>query len=175
MPQVLAEMKPFLAPAFRRAEQRASASASLDGLLSRAEHGGLDGLVEEAGPAGPDRLQSLPERSSWSADAFCDGVRRCAIVALGDAEGARGGCNRILKKVEHPVGVLAACASRFGHALIDRPLYLPEEWARNEARRAKACVAEDVRFATKPAMVHEMDAGILDAGVPCAFVLADAH
>ena len=191
--RALAEMKQFLAPAFRRAEQRASASAFIDGLLSRAERKTGWMLAEEAGFARPYRLQSLLGRSSWSADALCDRVRRQVIDALGEADGVLVVDETgFVKKGEHSVGVarqysgtagrvencqvgvFAAYASRLGHALIDRRLYLPKGWAENHARRAKACVPEDVAFATKPAMAREMVSRLLDEGIPCAFVLADA-
>ncbi len=72
------------------------------------------------------------------------------------------------------IGVFACYASRFGHALIDRQLYLPKDWAADKARRKKAHVPEDIAFATKPAMARDMIARTLDAGLPCAWVLADA-
>ena len=72
------------------------------------------------------------------------------------------------------VGVFVAYASRHGQALIDRRLYLPDAWAKDDARRAKAQVPQNAAFATKPAMAREMIAQALDAGVPCAWVLADA-
>ncbi len=72
------------------------------------------------------------------------------------------------------IGVFACYASRFGHALIDRQLYFPKDWATDEARRKKAHIPGDVIFATKPAMAREMIARTLDAGLPCAWVLADA-
>ena len=72
------------------------------------------------------------------------------------------------------VGVFAAYASRWGHALIDRRPYLPRDWAEDAARREKASVPGETAFATKPAMAREMIAEALDAGLPCAWVLADA-
>jgi SRSO17 transposase len=70
--------------------------------------------------------------------------------------------------------VFASYASRWGHTLIDRRLYLPKAWAGDPYRCAKAHVPEEVTFATKPAMACEMVANLLDEGTPCAFVLADA-
>jgi hypothetical protein len=72
------------------------------------------------------------------------------------------------------VGVFAAYASRWGHALIDRQLYLPKDWAEDAARRDRAFVPPDVAFATKPELAREMIARTLGAGLPCAWVLADA-
>ena len=65
-------------------------------------------------------------------------------------------------------------ASRFGQALIDRRLYLPEAWAGDAARRSKVSVPAETTFATKPAIARDLITAALDAGAPCAFVLADA-
>jgi SRSO17 transposase len=72
------------------------------------------------------------------------------------------------------VGVFLAYASRFGQALIDGRLYLPESWAHDTARRDKTSVPEEVGFATKPIIACDLIGHALDAGVPCAFVLGDA-
>ena len=72
------------------------------------------------------------------------------------------------------IGVFASYASRWGHALIDRRLYLPKSWANDPQRRAKAHVPEEIAFAAKPEMAREMVARLLDEGIPCAFILADA-
>jgi SRSO17 transposase len=72
------------------------------------------------------------------------------------------------------IGVFLGYASRFGHALIDRRLYLPKDWAADAARRARASVPEEIAFATKPAMAREMVARALESGLPCAWVLADS-
>ena len=81
------EVKPFVAPAFRRVEQRATVGAFIDGLLSRAERKTGWMLAEEVGHERTYRMQSLLGRSSWSADALCALVRRCVVDALGDGNG----------------------------------------------------------------------------------------
>ena len=68
---------------------------------------------------------------------------------------------------------VATRATERGHALIDRWLYLPEDWLDDEHRR-EGRIPADVGPATKPAMVREMIAQALDAGVPCAWVAVDA-
>lgn len=62
----------------------------------------------------------------------------------------------------------------FGHALIDRQLYLLKAWAKDDARRGAAGIPAEVAFATKPALARQMLAEALDSGLPCAWVLADA-
>lgn len=191
--EALEGMRAFIAPAFKRCEQRASAGAFIDGLLCGVERKTGWMLAEEAGLARPYRIQSLLGRSSWSADTLCERVRSYAIEALGDPDGVLAVDETgFLKKGVHSVGVsrqysgtagriencqvgvFASYASRWGHALIDRQLYLPKAWANDPERRAKAHVPEDVAFATKPAIAREMVARLLDEGAPCAFVLADA-
>ena len=85
--QALEDMKEFIAPAFKRSEQRMSAGAFIDGLFSSAERKTGWMLAEEAGLERPYRIQSLLGRSSWSADGLCDRVRRYALDALGDPDG----------------------------------------------------------------------------------------
>ncbi|MDD7973995.1 IS701 family transposase [Roseinatronobacter alkalisoli] len=186
-------MKARIASAFIRSEQRASAGVFIDGLLSGAERKTGWMLAEEAGLARPYKIQSLLGRSSWSADELCKRVRDYALEALADPDGVLViDETGFLKKGTHSVGVarqysgtagriensqigvFASYASRWGHALIDRRLYLPKSWANDPERRAKAHVPEDITFATKPAMACEMVTRLLNEGIPCAFVLADA-
>ena len=189
----LAALKARIGPVFGRAEVRATAGAFLDGLLSGV--GRKTGWLraEQAGLERPYRMQSLLGRSRWDADALRDCVRADVIEALGDRDGVLVVDETgFIKKGEHSVGVarqysgtagriencqigvFLAYASRFGQALIDRRLYLPEAWARDESKRAKAGVPEEITFVTKPQMACVLIAAALDAGAPCAWVLADA-
>ena len=191
--QELAAFKSQLSSAFGRAELRRSANAFIDGLLSGVARKTGWQLAEQAGLDRPYRLQSLLGRSSWQADMLRDLVRTDVLATLGDAGGVLVVDETgFLKKGTHSVGVarqysgtagrvencqvgvFVAYASRFGQALIDRRLYLPEAWANDASRRRGATVPETVTFQTKPAIAAEMIAAALDAGAPCAFVLADA-
>jgi SRSO17 transposase len=189
----LAALKARLGPVFGRRELRETAGAFLDGLLSGVERKTGWQLAEQAGAARPYRIQSLLGRSRWEADELMDGVHSYVVEALGDPDGVLVVDETgFLKKGEHSVGVgrqysgtagriencqigvFLSYASRCGHALIDRRLYLPKDWAEDEARRAKAAIPDDQRFMTKPEIARELIAMALDAGIPCAYVLADA-
>ena len=189
----LAALKERIGPVFGRAETRATAGAFLDGLLSGVARKTGWLLAEQAGLERPYRMQSLLGRSRWDADALRDRVRADVIEALGDRDGVLVVDETgFLKKGEHSVGVarqysgtagriencqigvFLAYASRYGQALIDRRLYLPEAWAQDESKRAKAGVPEEITFATKPEIARDLIAAALDAGAPCAWVLADA-
>ena len=191
--QELIASKSQLNAAFGRAEVRRSASAFIDGLLSGVARKTGWQLAEQAGLDRPYRLQSLLGRSAWQADTLRDLVCSQVLATLGDAGGVLVVDETgFLKKGTHSVGVarqysgtagrvencqigvFVAYASRFGQALIDRRLYVPQAWANDAARRQSVAVPEAIAFQTKPAIAAEMIAATLDAGAPCAFVLADA-
>jgi len=191
--QELADLKARLAGAFGRAELRRSAGAFIDGALSGVVRKTGWQLAEQAGLDRPYQLQSLLGRSTWEADKLRDLVRAEVLTALGDAGGVLVADETgFLKKGTHSVGVarqysgtagqvencqvgvFVAYASRWGQALIDRRLYLPETWAGDAARRQRAAVPETVAFAAKPAIAAELIGAALNAGAPCAWVLADA-
>ena len=180
----LAALKERIGPVFGRAETRATAGAFLDGLLSGVARKTGWLLAEQAGLDRPYRMQSLLGRSRWDADALRDRVRADVIEALGDRDGVLVVDETgFIKKGEHSVGVarqysgtagriencqigvFLAYASRFGQALIDRRLYLPEAWAQHESKRAKAGVPEEVAFATKPEMACALIAHVWSCGV----------
>ena len=164
-----AAFKARLAPVFGRRELRETAGAFLDGLLSGIERKTGWLMAEQAGLDHPNRMQTLIGRSQWEADALRDRVRADVLEALGDPDGVLViDETGFLKKGTHSVGVarqysgtggrIEPCqigvfltyASRFGQALIDRRLYLPEAWTGDAARRAKASVPADIASRPSP-------------------------
>jgi SRSO17 transposase len=71
------------------------------------------------------------------------------------------------------VAVFLSYASRRGHALIDRELYLPRSWTSDKARCAAAGIPEGTVFATKPKLARAMIGRALDAGTPATWVTGD--
>src|ERR671912_2907993 len=181
-----------IAPRFCRAEPRRRALAYLRGLLSPLARKNGWQLAEAAGDGTPDGVQDFLSRMRWDADAVRDDLRAYVVEHLGDADAVMAlDETGFIKKGEHSVGVqrqysgtagrIENCqvgvflgyASRHGHALIDRALYLPKTWAGDEERRRIAWVPEEVAFVTKPKLGIALLERALDAGVPCAWVTGD--
>ena len=191
--QELTALKARVGRALPRRELRETGAAFLDGLLSGIERKTGWLMAEQAGAEQPYRMQSLLGRSQWDADRLRDEVRDYVVEALGDEDGvlivdetgfvkkgdrsagvARQYSGTAGRIENSQVGVFLAYASRYGQALIDRRLYLPEAWTNDRARCAKASIPETVAFTTKPKMALQMVEAALEAGVPCAYVLGDA-
>ncbi len=64
------------------------------------------------------------------------------------------------------IGVCVSYRSAVGHTLIDRRLFLPEEWAADLPRREEAGIPEAVVFRTKPELALEMVQQALERGLP---------
>lgn len=189
----LAAVKARVGRVLPRRQLRETASAFLDGLLSGIERKTGWLMAEQAGAERPYRMQALLGRSRWGADQLRDEVRAYVVEALGDPDGVLiVDETGFVKKGEHSagvarqysgtagriencqVGVFLAYASRYGQALIDRRLYLPESWTKDRARCERASIPSSIEFMTKPKMARAMIEVALDAGTPCAYVLGDA-
>src|SRR4051812_43068224 len=189
----LDEVVARLAPRFGRVEPRRRASAYLRGLLAPLGRKNGWQLAEAAGDRTPDGMQDFLSRMRWDADAVRDDLRAYVVEHFGDpgavlvldetgfvkkgekSAGVQRQYSGTAGRVENcQVGVFLGYASRHGHALIDRALYLPEGWAGDPARRAGAGVPAGVAFATKPKLGRAMLERALGAGVPCSWVTGDS-
>jgi SRSO17 transposase len=74
------------------------------------------------------------------------------------------------------VGVFLAYSSQLPaqtQVLVDRELYLPEDWASDVARRREAGVPDDVAFTTKPEQARRMLERMSASELPAAWVTGD--
>jgi SRSO17 transposase len=191
----LEQLHALIAPRFARSEQRDRVLAYLKGLLSPTKRKNGWQLAEQAGEKNPDGIQRLLNNALWDADAVRDDLREYVVAHLGEEQAERAvlvvdetgflkkGTKSVGVKRQYSgtagriencqIGVFLAYASSKGHTLLDRDLYLPKEWAEDEARRKEAGVPEEVQFATKPQLARKMLERALEASVPCKWVTAD--
>ena len=181
-----------IAERFTRSEPRVRVREYVSGLVAGLERKNGWTLAERAGEVSPDGMQRLLRRADWDVDGVRDDVRDYVIEHLGDPRGVLiGDETGFLKKGTRSAGVqrqysgtagrtencqigtFLAYASRHGHALIDRELYLPESWTSDRDRCRSADIPDEVEFATKPRQLIAMLARALEAGVPFAWVTAD--
>ena len=137
-------------------------------------------------------MQDFLARMHWDADAVRDDLCAYVVEHLGDPDavlvldetgflkkgdksaGVKRQYSGTAGRIENSqIGVFLAYASRHGHALIDRALYLPETWAFDAARRAEAGVPEEIGFTTKPKLGQAMLKRAFAADVPCTWVVGD--
>ena len=89
---------------------------------------------------------------------------------------ARQYCGSLGKVENCQVGVFAAYASRQGYALVDKRLFLPEDWFTDThaARRAACKVPKELTFQTKPQLAAAMLQAIAHEGLlPFKYLVAD--
>ena len=177
---------------FARSEPRARSLAYLQGLLSGCERKNGWQLAEWMGETVPYRVQHLLDRARWDADQARDRLRSYVLEQIGSPDGVLiVDETGFLKKGRHSagvkrqysgtagriensqVGVFLGYASDKGAALVDRALYVPQEWAEDRERCRAAGIPDAVEFQTKPELARQMIGRALDAGVPVGWVAGD--
>ena len=87
---------------------------------------------------------------------------------------ARQYCGQLGKTENCQVAVSLSLASAQGSVPLDYRLYLPQEWAKDKARRKLAGVPKEIAFATKGELAWGQIEAALAAGIPRGTVLMDA-
>jgi SRSO17 transposase len=188
----LADMAGRLAPHFARSEPRQRVRVYVRGLLSSVERKNSWQLAEVSGDATPYGFQYLLGRADWEADAVRDELRHYLVQHLGNlhavlvidetgfpkkgrhSAGVARQYSGTLGKIDNcQVGVFLGYASQLGHTLLDRELYVPQEWTNDRDRCRKAGIPEARRFATKPQLAQHMLVRAFAAGVPARWVTGD--
>ena len=163
------------------------ARKSVEPIAARVEPGRVQ--------AAHQSLHHFVAKADWSDDALLSAVRDHVLPMIERRGRIRGWMiddTGIPKKGIHSVGVVRQYCGQLGkqdscqvavtlsltadHASlpIAHRLYLPQAWADDPARRARAGVPDDVAFQTKPQIALAQISAAVAAGVPTATVLADA-
>jgi SRSO17 transposase len=167
-------------PKFYRAEHRYNATLVIRGLLSGLERKTCEPIAIGAGlPRKP--VQFFVGAGKWDDEAVMGELREHVREELAEADGVvvidpsgfpkkgtescgvgRQWCGRLGKVDNCQVGVFLAYAARGGYAPLDRRLYLPEDWAEDQARREKCHVPPGVEFQEK----WQIALDLLDRSLP---------
>jgi SRSO17 transposase len=190
------ELESFLdqyAPLFGRPEARGHARRFVQGLLLGGDRRSVENIAEAIDGCVVRSLQQFIATAPWSADAVLGEIRRQVAGEWGDPEAVltvdetgfpKKGTKSVGVKRQYSgtlgrtdncqVGVFLGYHAAKGHTLLDRRLFLPEEWAADRPRRAAAGVPEGVVFRTKPELALGMVADAASAGVPFRWVAGDS-
>jgi SRSO17 transposase len=181
------------------ASRAASARAYCTGLLLPGERRSIEPMAARLAPAQVQAkhqsLHHVVAEAAWDDAAVLRAVREQALPAIArhgpvrhwviDGTGlpkqgrhsvgvARQYCGALGKQGNCQVAVSLSVANEHASLPIACRLYLPEAWAADAERRAKAGVPEEVGFATKPAIALGQLRQALEEGVPAGVVLGDA-
>jgi SRSO17 transposase len=198
--QELRQLKPELdlflqryAPLFGRDEAQDHAHRFVQGLLLGGDRRSVENIAEAIDGCVVRSLQKFIAQSPWSDDELVEELQRHVSEVLGDTDATlnvdetgfpKKGTKSVGVKRQYAgclgrtdncqIGVCVNYRSAAGHTLIDRRLFLPEEWAADRPRREEAGVPEAVVFRTKPELGLEMVRQALERGVPFRWVTADS-
>lgn len=154
-------------------------AASIDPLRASARHQALHHFVAQADWSDEEILRRVAQwvvaRMDLSAGAFWivddTGFPKKGEHSVGVA---RQYCGQLGKQDNCQVAVSVSLATEVASVPVAYRLYLPKQWAEDRARRRKAGVPAEVRFATKGEIALAQLEQLLAAGAPRHCVLADA-
>ncbi len=177
---------------FGRPEAQGHARRFVQGLLLGGERRSVENIAEAVDGCVVRSLQQFISASPRDAAAVLDELRRQVTTEWGDPDavltvdetgfpkkgvksaGVKRQYSGTLGRTENcQVGVFLGYHAAKGHALPDRRLFLPAEWAADAPRRAEAGVPEAVVFRTKPELALAMAADAAAAGLPFRWVAGD--
>jgi SRSO17 transposase len=194
----LAAFHAIFCPLFARTEQRKWSRQYLHGLLLELPRKSIEPIVLHL--HGADRnavraMQQFLSEGAWDDAAILQRLWSEVAADLGDPDGVlvldgsdfpkqgkqsvgvkRQWCGQLGKTANCQAGMFVAYASERGYALLDRRLYLPEDWFTDAfAERRAACgVPTNMTFTTKPQLGLAMIKAIHAAGtLPFQWVTGD--
>jgi SRSO17 transposase len=183
------------APLFQRREQRELGLTYLQGRLMDGDKRYTQPMARRLGVNNVRTLQNFVGASPWDDLAVLEKHQQAVQETLADAEAlviidgtgfprkgtesagvARQYCNETGKVDNCQVGIFLAYASPRGYSLLDRRLYLPEEWfsPAYAAHRQRCGIPKNLTYRTHPELAWEMIAEVHGRGaVTFQWVLGD--
>lgn len=189
------ELESFLdryAPLFGRPEAQGHAHRFVQGLLLGGDRRSVENIAEAIDGCVVRSLQQFISTAPWDPAAVLAQLRGQVAEEWGDpgavltvdetgfpkkgtkSVGVKRQYSGTLGRTENcQVGVFLGYHATKGHTLLDRRLFVPEEWAADRPRRRAAGVPDRVAFRTKPELALSMVAEAVAAGVPFTWVAGD--
>jgi SRSO17 transposase len=181
---------PRYLPRFYRVEQHDLARVVLQGKLSGLQRKTSEPIAYQAGrPRKP--VQHFVGAGRWDDEAVMTELRRHVALEMADPDAVlvldpsafpksgsdscgvqRQWCGRLGKVENCQLGVFLGYVSGRGQTLVDRQLYLPQEWATDRHRRRQTHVPDAVPFQES----WRIGLDLIDrttADLPCSWVAAD--
>ena len=184
------------ADCFHRSESREHFFNYMAGQFSELERKSIEPIALAVKDGNVRAMQRFISFAQWDDDNILSKYRSYVNDDLGSPDGAlifdesgflkkgqdsvgvaRQYCGTAGKVDNCQVGVFAAYASEHGYALVDKRLFIPEQWFSDEyrERRQKCNLPKDVVFQTKPQLAAEMLSEISsEKTLPFRYVLADS-
>lgn len=172
---------------FGRVENEVLSRSYLQGLLSPLSRKSMEPIaVSLLGETRVKALQKFINVGAWSVEKLGRRHRQEAARTLNEPGGVfsvdgsdfpkkgtesvgvgRQYCGRLGKVDNCQAGVFVAYSGAKGHALLDRKLFLPEQWFDNEHRERweKCRIPKGTAFKTKPELALEMIQGLRREGL----------
>src|SRR5215216_2935083 len=189
----------IFSPLFRRPEQRAWSHDYLHGLLLEIPRKSIEPMVLHLHGADRNTVRAMQQflgEGAWDDATLLRRLWQEVAHDLRDEDGVlildgsdfpkqgkesvgvqRQYCGELGKTANCQAGVFVAYASQHGYGLLDRRLYLPEEWVNDAAyaERRKACgMPDSVTFTTKPLLGWAMIEDVIQARtLRCRWVACD--
>lgn len=180
---------------FARSEPRAHCFDSMVGQVSPLERKSIEPMALQVEGGTMRGMQRLIRNVRWAEEQMRWNDHQLVADELGEPDGvlmfdetglvkkgkdavgvARQYCGSLGKVENGQGGVCAAYASRQGYALVDKRLFMPEQWLTESSneRRAKGNVPAEATLHTKPPLAAAMLQANARAGLlPFKYLVAD--
>lgn len=172
-----------------------TAKQYLQGQLQYQRWGNMVQFEKVVPESNHQSLQHFASNSPWGDEPVLDDVSHSVTGHIGDSQHgglhidesgfpkqgndsvgvSRQYCGRLGKVDNCQVGVFLGYTSNSNRMLLDKRLYLSEEWIHDKERRKKCGVPENLVFQTKAQLGLELIHKAVERGIPFGWIGMDSH